>query len=223
MFLDSKDFQTVWQLAHHWVNADPNETDCDELPPELKDAIHRLMFAISNKDITARTKRWIILLDDSIFMIALDSFHRVKFYHCLKRNIFNKPYLDSLYVKRDEVIDWCMKAYLVPPPCWALENSPVSQANSILAITNRPRSEETDRFVCQTIAITLWMLDSDIHPMYIVRSKVMQRIGNGRHYTQDTIKKWIGEVDQLKDQRKPGCSSGITYKIDLEIDSQFEN
>ena len=96
LFLDSKDFQTVWQLAHHWISADPNETDCDALSPELKDAIHRLMLAISNKDITARTKRWIILLDDSVFMIALDSFHRMKFYHCLFIQSYRETRLNLL-------------------------------------------------------------------------------------------------------------------------------
>ena len=204
LFLDSKDFQTVWQLAHHWISADPNETDCDALSPELKDAIHRLMLAISNKDITARTKRWIILLDDSVFMIALDSFHRMKFYHCLKRNKFNKSYLDSLYVKRNEVFDWCKKAYLDPPPCWAIENSLAKQENNKSVTKNRPKTEEADRLACQTVASALWMLDADIHPIHMVRSKIMQRIGNARHYTQDSIKKWIGEVDSLKDQRKPG-------------------
>jgi hypothetical protein len=47
MYLDSKDYQTVWQLAHNWTGADPDKNSTDEIPTELKEAIHRLMHAAS--------------------------------------------------------------------------------------------------------------------------------------------------------------------------------
>lgn len=35
MYLDnSEEFQTVWQLAHNWVNADPDTSDVNSLSPE---------------------------------------------------------------------------------------------------------------------------------------------------------------------------------------------
>lgn len=44
MFLDDNpDYQTVWQLAHNWANADPNETDTDAISPKLKEHIIRLI------------------------------------------------------------------------------------------------------------------------------------------------------------------------------------
>ena len=120
MFLDNKDeFQTVWQLAHNWVGANPEETDINAISPELKNTIHSLLLAITNKRISGRTRRWIILEDDSIFTSPLDFYHRLRFYPCLKQNKFSKTYLDNIYVKRDEVINWCVNFALIdPPPCW---------------------------------------------------------------------------------------------------------
>jgi hypothetical protein len=124
MFLDNKEeFQTVWQLAHNWVDVDPDKTDTNAVSIELKNVIHRLLLAITSKNITARTRRWAILEDDSIFTSPLDFYHRLKLYPCLRRNKFNKSYLDNLYIKRDEVINWCANvAQLDPPPCWSPKN-----------------------------------------------------------------------------------------------------
>ena len=35
MYIDTKDFQTVWQLAHNWAYVDPNKSDLSSLSPEL--------------------------------------------------------------------------------------------------------------------------------------------------------------------------------------------
>ncbi len=128
MLLDNeKEYLTVWKLAHHWVGADSHQTDTSTISIDVKNMIHRLLQAIKEKRISAQTKRWFILLDDSISTSPLDFYHRIKLYQCLKRNKFNKPYLDCLYVKRNEVIDLCIKAYYDFPPCWSLEDFPTEQ------------------------------------------------------------------------------------------------
>jgi len=128
MLLDNeKEYLTVWKLAHHWAGADSHQTDTSTISIDVKNIIHRLLQAIKEKRISAQTRRWFILLDDSISTSPLDFYHRVKLYQCLKRNKFNKPYLDCLYVKRNEVIDLCIKAYYDFPPCWSLEDFPVEQ------------------------------------------------------------------------------------------------
>jgi hypothetical protein len=43
---NNPDFKTVWQLAHNWINADPDQTDIKKVSPELRIAILRLMRAI---------------------------------------------------------------------------------------------------------------------------------------------------------------------------------
>ncbi|AEJ00171.1 hypothetical protein Nit79A3_0266 [Nitrosomonas sp. Is79A3] len=115
---NSPDFKTVWRLAHDWIGADPDKTDPNAISPELRTAIHRLMHAMSSREISARWKGWRIFIDDSFISSVFDSFHYLRFIQCFINNKFNKAYLDSLYVKRNEVINWCIDVVrLDPPPC----------------------------------------------------------------------------------------------------------
>lgn len=119
MFLDNKKaFQTVWQLAHSWIDADPIETDTNAMSQELKDAIHQLMFAIRKNEISVRTRERLIFIDNSVISLAAEALHYKKIDSCLKQDQFNQKYLDSLYVKRNEVLDWCARIYCEPPSCW---------------------------------------------------------------------------------------------------------
>ena len=56
MYLDTKDFQTIWRLAHNWVGADPETSDPARLSIELKEVILRLMHASLNQVISVRTR-----------------------------------------------------------------------------------------------------------------------------------------------------------------------
>ncbi|WP_292995245.1 hypothetical protein [Nitrosomonas sp.] len=119
MFLDDKkNFQTVWQLAHSWVGIDPIETDANAIPQEVRSAIHLLMFAIRKNEISVRTRQRLIFVDDSVISLAAEALHYKKIDSCLKQDQFNQKYLDSLYVKRNEILDWCAKIYCEPPSCW---------------------------------------------------------------------------------------------------------
>jgi len=51
MYLDSKDFQTIWKLAHNWTGYDPDVTDPQALPQEVQEVIHRMMASIVNNDL----------------------------------------------------------------------------------------------------------------------------------------------------------------------------
>lgn len=115
MYLDSKDYQTVWQLAHNWVDADPEKSDPNLLPDELKHSIHRLMSAAINQAIPSRTRRFKLFMDDSFFTWLFDFLHFRKFGKCLRNDEFDKPYLSSIYLKRGDVLRWCQSEFLSPP------------------------------------------------------------------------------------------------------------
>lgn len=52
----------------------------------------------------------------------------------------------------------------------------------------------------------------------MAKAKAIKCYGNGKFYKDpDTIKKWIVEVDPLKDQRKSGRPVDVPYLIDLDI------
>lgn len=223
MFLDGEDFKTVWQLAHIWVDEDPSKTDVNAISPKLKTAIHRLMHAMATHEISARSSRRLIFEDDSLWTFITDFIHYLRFYWCLRKSKFNKHYLDSLYVKRYEVIRWCTNIALIdPPPCW-MPKHPLDEQISAKETKNyRPANETEDRIRCHAIASALWELDPAIHPVHMVQSTIMQRFGNGRDYSEGTIKDWIKSADPHK-KRKKGPPPKIEYKIKLIKDPQLED
>ncbi len=76
MYLDNKEeFQTVWELAHNWRNADPNKTDVNNLSLDLKTAIHQMIYAARAQEISVRTRQRSIFIGDSIFTLIFDFFH----------------------------------------------------------------------------------------------------------------------------------------------------
>lgn len=143
MFLDSDDFKSVWELAHNWIGEDTTKTESESISADLKVAIHRLLHAIANHEISARTRNHLILEDNSFWTFILDSRHLLKFFWCLKRNKFDEYYLNSLYVKRYEVINWCRNvAFLDLPPCWVSINATSNQAVKNSAIRSRTTKEK---------------------------------------------------------------------------------
>ena len=223
MFLDDNpDYQTVWQLAHNWADADPDKTDTNAISPKHRENIIRLMLAIRNKKISARTRKRSIFIDDSVISLIVDTPHYLKTLSCLLKDAINKSYLDSLYIKREEVIDLCIRSHYDPPSCWMPKYLPDGQIITKEAKNYRPANEIEDRIRCQAIANALWELDPAIHPIHMVRSKIIQQIGNGRTYDDETVKEWIKNVDPQK-KRKKGAPPKVQYKIELIKDPQLED
>lgn len=196
MYLDSKDFQTVWQLAHNWVDANPGETDTSALPAELKESIHRLMHAGLNQAISLRTRKRGFFFEESLLASIVDFGHFRKFIKCIRQDEFDKAYLDSIYVKRSDILRWCQNEFLSPPPIWKADQ--VTDSNSIDDDENAQWHRKlTDRqrkvITCLEIAKRIWQENpssfyEDIysHPDLIKQDKP-------RIFTLDSFKKWTRE------------------------------
>ncbi|MGZ0019156.1 hypothetical protein [Nitrosomonas sp. wSCUT-2] len=221
MYLDDNpDYKTVWQLAHDWANLNPEKTDTKAIPPVLREHIIRLILAIRNKKISARTRKRSIFIDDSVISLIVDTPHYLRTLSCLLKDAINKSYLDSLYIKREDVIDLCITSHHVPPSCWMPKYLPDGQIIKKEAKNYRPANETEDRIRCQTIATVLWELDPAIHLVHMAQSTIMQRFGNGRDYGEETVKDWIKSVDPQK-KRKKGAPPKVQYKIELIKDPQL--
>ncbi len=171
MYLDTKDFQTVWQLAHNWVGVDSTKSDQSELSTDLKETIHRLMAAALNRTISIRTRRMAFFIDDSFWSTILELHHFRRFMKCLRGDVFDKAYLNSIYVKRSDVLRWCQNEFLAPPPVWQpAETNPESvPGNESLeddeetgwyqSLTEKRRK----RVVCLEMAKKLWKIKQTCH------------------------------------------------------------
>ncbi|MCC8997771.1 MAG: hypothetical protein LM517_12215 [Nitrosomonas sp.] len=218
MYLDDNpDYKTVWQLAHNWAGLDPEKTDAKAIPPVLREYIIRLVLAIRNRVVTARTRDGVIFENNSFIFFFVDVYHYFKTMACLAWDNFDKPYLNSVYVKREEVINLSIKTYCDFPPCWTPKRLPYESITTKENKNYRPANETEDRIRCQAIASALWELDPDIHPNHIARSKILQRIGNGAQYDISTITDWIAELDPQKNYRKPGRPPKPQYVIKFEM------
>ncbi|MBX3617030.1 hypothetical protein [Nitrosomonas sp.] len=220
---NNPDFKSIWQLAHDWTGETPDKTDPTAISPELRIAIDRLLRAISSKEISAKWRGRRIFIDNLLISLIFEPRHCMRFYRWLMHNEFSKDYLDNLYVRRNEVITWCDKVILLdPPPCWMPKHLLDKQISTKEAKNYRSANETEDRIRCQAIASALWELDPAIHPVHLTQSTIMRRFGNGRDYSEETIKDWIKNVDPQK-KRKKGAPPKIQYKIELIKDPQLED
>ena len=80
MYIDSNDFQTIWNLGHNWAGYDPDSTDPKNLPKDLQVVIQRLLAAILRNDLPARGKKFPILSDESMMTMIFDFRHFYRIY-----------------------------------------------------------------------------------------------------------------------------------------------
>lgn len=198
MYLDSKDYQTVWQLAHNWVGVDPVTSESEQISDELKNAIHRLMHAAINQVIPSRTRRFILFMDDSFFTMVVDFRHSMKFRKCLRKDEFDKVYLNSIYLKRGDVLRWCLSEYLIPPPIWQVADFGIVKSNELIDDSDDDKDGWYDkiperrkqRIACLEIAKQLWKDNPELSYKAVHEHPAMTRYGYGKSFSFDTFKKW---------------------------------
>ena len=196
MYLDSKDFQTVWNLAHNWTGDDPESTDPQALSQEVKESIYRIMAAIFRSDLPARTKRFPIFEDESFFTFVFDFGHLLRFRKCLRNDTFDKHYLNSIYVRRPGVLAWCEKEYLDPPPIWRLNGQtppasvPDESDDENQGWYDDLTEQRKHRVGCLEVAKRLWTIDPGQTYVQIYSHPDMKKYGNPSSFSLDAFKKW---------------------------------
>jgi len=218
MYVESEDFRTTWALAHEWAGYHPEATESDNLPVQVKLNLQRLAASILSNSLRAQTKKVAIFTDDSLFTLLFEAKHFLRLLYCKWGKSFNKSYLQSIYVKRSNFLEWCEKEKLPYTDFWTLTQPAENQK-----VNNRPKSEVEDKAVCRAIAKVYWDIDPSIHPSHMVKSRAIRLLGNGNQYKDEkTIKSWIADIDPQKNTRKAGRPEGLTYKINLETGGLVE-
>jgi hypothetical protein len=185
-------------LAHNWAKTDPEKSDCNALSAELKAIIHRLMSAALNRNISIRTRRMTFFIDDSFLSIVFDLHHFKRFLKCLRKDEFNKAYLDTIYLKRGDVLRWCQNEFLLPPPIWQTTIADISTSNEITDDSDDDKDNWYDklserrkqRITCLEIAKQLWKDNPELSYEQVRLHPIMTHYGYGASFTKDTFKKW---------------------------------
>lgn len=212
VYSESEDFRNVWKLAHEWAGYHYDKTDPDNLPQQIKLNLMRIASAILRHSLKVQTQNYPVLQDDSIFEFIFSFKHFFRLIRCRSGKFFNKQYLETLFVKRHNFIEWCELEKYPDPDFWVLVMSIDSSR-----VSKRPKNEAEDKAVCRAIAKIYWDIDSDIHPSHMVESTAICILGNGNQYTDNkTIKSWIADLDPQFKTRKSGRPKELIYKIDLK-------
>jgi len=194
-YLQTSEFETVWNLAHNMAGIDPESTK-DHLSEELK--LHLFNIAITWRKISVRTTGRLILDDDSLFTYMLDWRHFLRITKVLRQGEFDKEYLGGLFVRRSEVIAWCEKDYLAVPPKWAQTIPGVSiskvqevEDDSDTTWYGQLTASRKKRVTCLEIAKKLWEENPNQTYEEIYKNPGMIRFGGiPRTFTFEQFKKW---------------------------------
>lgn len=215
MFLEGIEFETIWRLAHKWVDQDPNTNNIESLQDLVKIRIQRLARAVIHNKLSLRKSNNAPTLDRGLvpnMIIERKIFWPLR--NCYVKEKFDQSLLDSVYVSRAEVLKWCEGEYLSPPQFW-LENNLTS--NSPEKSKDSPASKrDKAEAAWRAFAQALWMIDQRIHPKHIAESEALRRYENVKDYTPDTVRDWIVDLDPLKEERKTGAPRKVEYLIDLK-------
>lgn len=192
MYLESYDYQTIWGLAHNWTGDDPDTTDPQNVPEEIRLHIHRLASAVFRRGLPARHKRFALFIDDSFFTMVVDFRHFVRFYKCIHSNQFDKAYLSRIFIKRSDVLHWCQKEFLTPPPLWNSENQSINKAETEddgqgwyeeLTVLRRQKVGNLE------IAQKLWQQNPSLTYQEIYEHPAMKEYGTQGAFTFNAFKK----------------------------------
>lgn len=204
MFLLGDDYRTVWQLAHDWGGQ--NTLINHSLLPsqEVQQAIHRILVAIRNRIISVRTQSRLILSGDDFLDVMFDMKHDFKFIACLKKNRFDKDYLDSLYVWRPEVIRWCKNDMHPIPDYWKPNFETNSLTNAELPSESEAENKKwhenlTDRqkriVGALHIANRLWEENKQLSYDEVWNHEDMKKYDKPRSFPSlDSFKEWARDI-----------------------------
>ena len=117
---DRQEYLSVWEIAHQWESMDPIQTDRENVPTEIKQCINRLLLAYFRKELALRKPNGYRLLGHHWLHVLLfvDNQYE-KLWADLNNDKLDVQLLDCLFVRRGEILQWCAKEFIEPPPCWA--------------------------------------------------------------------------------------------------------
>jgi hypothetical protein len=111
--------------------------------------------------------------------------------------------LATYHLSMDDLYVWATGEDLDPPrfciPSWAFVVRYVSEVQP-----RKLRPELADKRLCQTIAKRRWAEDDQIRIAEMVRDHEIQIEGNGRQYSETTVRRWLLEVAPVTVRARPG-------------------
>ena len=210
------EYLSVWEIAHRWQNANPNNTDPENLPFALQDAIRFLcrqllqgklslyhLVVIAPEEGTGKREiRYIEqkTLPSEIKLAVTDREY-------IKKN------LDVYLIDRFQLFDCSLNDQWDFPDFWfddeimyAFGGVPSSSDQSTLTKQLKLDSARSfiDKNACQAVAKALWDIDPNINIAQMTKHPSILNHAGGKNYKgKHTLRNWLYEIvpDHLKNRR----------------------
>ncbi|MGH8403837.1 MAG: hypothetical protein ACRESO_10630, partial [Gammaproteobacteria bacterium] len=216
---------SVWEIAHRWHGVDPNTTDPNNLPLRVQDTLRTLSLALLTQEIPAsdpsgldfglrsdgpRYDHWLAHaspMERARGYEAVIADHTREHHEavaglevCTEQRRYDRAKLDSVFISMMGIQRFCEQEYVPLPEFWF----PGGEVKSDPPL----RAEQLDKAACQGIARTLWDSDPTLTIQALSTHPAIQRHGNGAHYKEKTLRKWLSEVDPRSLEAKTGRPKG---------------
>ena len=115
---------SVWEIAYRWHGIDPDDTESGKIPSNVKETLRELMLALN---------LYLNLYDahnEQIFVeqFGLTRVRKTKFARQLEKYLhegtFERDFLRSVFIRRDELPKWCRGRDIALPGFWFPELGP---------------------------------------------------------------------------------------------------
>ena len=211
---------SVWEISCRINELNPSEVDIKKIPPQVKDALKSITRAFhydENMHVLSSNG----IENHHIYNSKTDTFYENKAVHekisdCYEKEIFDKDFLDAIFIEDEDFVKWCAAKNISLPKFWFpngwnpinfQDHTPSDNQHDTdhAAASSNPRSNQIDKIACQAIARTLW----DIYPITTIadmcKHDAIQRYGNGRLYIgAHTLRDWLSEVAPANIKGKKG-------------------
>ena len=195
---DRDQFLSIWALAHEWEGGNPQESNANDVPGNVRRCIDKLILAYFRKELTLRKANGYRVLGHRFLekMLGLDKdFDRL--WDCLTKGVIDVSFLDNVFVMRSEVLRWCPIEFIDPPLCWSSVQIEVNfdvdekDEDSDKAEWYSGLTESRRRKVaCLELARYLWSQNETLSYEDVRSHSLMKQAGLHNVFSLVAFKKW---------------------------------
>lgn len=109
---------SVWEISHRWQDVDPDESDPQKLPRPVRERMRQLLRALTYGLLPYDVYGEEIFVDELWFTGIRKNKFCKKLERHLYQGIYDKEFLTSVFLNRDEVEKWCWRVNEVLPAFW---------------------------------------------------------------------------------------------------------
>lgn len=100
---------SVWEISHRWHDFDPDESDPKKLPRPIRERIRQLLQALTYGLNPYDANDQDILVEEIWFTGIRKTEFALKLERHLNQRIYEKEFLNSIFIRQNELERWCWR------------------------------------------------------------------------------------------------------------------